>query len=88
MGERAAEHLAQQPDAAALQLLGQFGQLAGDRDRLGDRDRERGVDLLDVEVVRMPVERQPAATVLCVCRSPSGRSASSYPLRTHAASSS
>src|SRR5680860_742242 len=28
--------------------------------------RQRGVDLLDVEVIRMPVERQPAATVLCV----------------------
>lgn len=60
VGDRTAEHLPEQAVAAAFELL---GQLIGDRDRFGGCDREGCVGLLDVELVGVPVDRQPVMSV-------------------------
>jgi len=63
MRDGSAKHLAQGTDATPFQLFQQFAELAGDRYRLGDGDGQGVLDLAGVEVVRMPVERQPVVGV-------------------------
>jgi hypothetical protein len=64
--KRPAEHLAKGADAAPFQGLEHLGELAGDRHRLSERCGQGIVGLIDLEVVRVPFDRQPVVSGLCV----------------------